>query len=105
MTNGGDDAVPAESLAAPFVGVDSGEWNDLLERGRTRGVLHAEEITHVLRQVEFLGQLGDGVAGHATKGVLHLAQHRQQLPPFAPVPLDDGPDGVAHRETSVPRRR
>jgi len=57
VTNGGDDAMPAESQAAPFVGVDSSEWNDLLERGRTRGVLHAEEITHVLRQVELSGDV------------------------------------------------
>ncbi|MFN6121363.1 MAG: RNA polymerase sigma factor RpoD [Actinomycetes bacterium] len=56
MTNGGDDVVP-EVPAAPFAGVDSGEWNDLLERGRTRGVLHAEEITHVLRQVELSGDV------------------------------------------------
>ena len=38
MTNGGDEP---QNETAPFVGVDSSEWSDLLERGRTRGVLHA----------------------------------------------------------------
>ncbi len=54
MTNGGDEP---QNEVAPFVGVDSSEWSDLLERGRTRGVLHAEEITHVLRQVELSGDV------------------------------------------------
>ncbi|MEY4230405.1 MAG: polymerase sigma factor RpoD [Actinomycetota bacterium] len=59
MTNGGDeliiDAAPIGD--APFEGVDSAEWTDLIERGRTRGVLHAEEITHVLRKVELSGDV------------------------------------------------
>ncbi len=42
---------------APFQGVDSTEWSQLIERGRERGVLHAEEITHVLRQVELSGDV------------------------------------------------
>jgi RNA polymerase primary sigma factor len=42
---------------APFAGVDSEEWIDLIERGRVRGVLHAEEITHVLRKVELSGDV------------------------------------------------
>ncbi len=56
MTDVGEDVTP-DSPAAPFAGVDSGEWSDLLERGRARGVLHAEEITHVLRQVELSGDV------------------------------------------------
>jgi RNA polymerase primary sigma factor len=42
---------------APFVGVDGAEWAALMERGRQVGVLHAEEITHVLRQVELNGDV------------------------------------------------
>jgi hypothetical protein len=59
VTNGGDeliiDAAPIGD--APFEGVDSAEWTDLIERGRARGVLHAEEITHVLRKVELSGDV------------------------------------------------
>ena len=54
MTNGGSEAL---NEPAPFTGVDSDEWIDLIERGRTRGVLHAEEITHVLRKVELSGDV------------------------------------------------
>ncbi len=54
MTNGGSEAL---NEPAPFTGVDSDEWTDLIERGRTRGVLHAEEITHVLRKVELSGDV------------------------------------------------
>ena len=54
MTDGG---VEAPNDRAPFVGVDSAEWADLIERGRVRGVLHAEEITHVLRKVELSGDV------------------------------------------------
>jgi RNA polymerase primary sigma factor len=43
--------------AAPFEGVDPEEWETLLDRGRARGVLHAEEITHVLRKVELSGDV------------------------------------------------
>ena len=54
MINGGNET---QIEPAPFEGVDSNEWTDLLARGRTRGVLHAEEITHVLRQVELSGDV------------------------------------------------
>ncbi len=36
----------------PFDGVDAGEWEELVERGRRAGSVHAEELTHVLRHVE-----------------------------------------------------
>lgn len=43
----------AEPLpVCPFDGVDPVEWEALIERGRGSGVLLAEDITHVLRQVE-----------------------------------------------------
>ncbi|MCU1361659.1 MAG: rpoD, partial [Ilumatobacteraceae bacterium] len=55
MTDGG--ANNASERPSPFVGVDSDEWQSLLVRGRARGVLHADEITHVLRQVELNGDV------------------------------------------------
>jgi RNA polymerase primary sigma factor len=54
VTDGG---LEAPNDSAPFADVDSEEWADLIERGRVRGVLHAEEITHVLRKVELSGDV------------------------------------------------
>ncbi len=43
--------------AAPFDGVDSGEWTGLVERGRESGAVHAEDVTHVFRHVELTGDV------------------------------------------------
>ena len=37
---------------APVVGVDELEWEALVERGRTSGEVHADQVSHVLRHVE-----------------------------------------------------
>ncbi len=50
-------AADAAAQPTPFDGVDAVEWQALLTRGSTQGVLHAEEITHVLRQVELTGDV------------------------------------------------
>ena len=54
--------------AAPFVGVDVGEWADLVERGRRAGAVHAEDVAHVLRHVELTGDvlatIQSTMAGH-----------------------------------------
>jgi RNA polymerase primary sigma factor len=42
----------ASNASPPVDGVDQDEWDALLERGAELGVLHAEEITHVLRHAE-----------------------------------------------------
>jgi RNA polymerase primary sigma factor len=42
---------------APFSGVESGEWHELILRGRETGAVHAEEVTHVLRHVELTGDV------------------------------------------------
>ena len=48
-----DTPADAESATRPrFDGVDAQEWDDLIERGRDKGGLHAEEVAHVLRHVE-----------------------------------------------------
>ena len=36
----------------PYVGVDASEWQTMVARGTSRGVLHADEIAHVLREIE-----------------------------------------------------
>jgi RNA polymerase primary sigma factor len=45
----------------PFTGVDVSEWQAMLVRGRADGVLHAEDIAHVLRQVELSSEVLDRV--------------------------------------------
>ena len=49
MSNGTADAA-ADST--PYVGVESNEWNAMVERGSAAGVLQADDIAHVLRKVE-----------------------------------------------------
>ncbi len=52
-----DGAVSNTPDAAPFPGVDITEWQQMLNRGSAHGVLHAEEIAHVLRKVELTGDV------------------------------------------------
>ncbi len=67
---GKSDDVVDESPApdAPFAGVDTGEWDKLVERGRKSGEVHAEDVTHVLRHVELTGdvlvEVREAMAGH-----------------------------------------
>ncbi len=63
-------AVDAAAKLPPFAGVDAGEWHQLVARGAGVGVLHAEEIAHVLRDVELTGDvLADVEAQLASKGI------------------------------------
>ena len=41
----------------PFDGVDPHEWIELVTRGRAEGVVHAEAVTHVLRNVELTSEV------------------------------------------------
>ncbi len=57
-----DDVVAVASVAAPpleppFPGVDADEWTELVRLGRDDGVLHADDITKVLRHVELTGDV------------------------------------------------
>jgi RNA polymerase primary sigma factor len=54
VSNGTADAA-ADST--PYVGVEAGEWHDMVERGTAAGVLHADDIAHVLRKVELTGDV------------------------------------------------
>ncbi|CAN5524961.1 RNA polymerase sigma factor RpoD [soil metagenome] len=46
--------VTAETTAGspPYEDVDIGEWQAMVARGAARGVLHADDIAHVLREIE-----------------------------------------------------
>ena len=63
-----DEEASRDASAAPFVGVDPAEWNDLVLLGRERGAVHAEDLTHVLRHVELtsevLVEVQSAMAGH-----------------------------------------
>ncbi len=51
----GHEPVELPTEEPPVQGVDRSEWNDLIERGRGDGQLHAEEVAHVLRDIELTG--------------------------------------------------
>ena len=110
MSYGGSDAVVR---VAPFAGVDDTEWHQLLVRGQSRGVLHAEEIAHVLRHAELtpdvIAEINTIAATHGitvddkVEGLDELAD---ATPPngLAGAPLDnsaaDETDGLLARRRS-----
>jgi RNA polymerase primary sigma factor len=51
----GDDSLKLSTIPPPMDGVDRSEWDALVARGRAHGQLHAEQIAHVLRDVELTG--------------------------------------------------
>ena len=67
----------------PYIGVDAGEWQTMVARGTSKGVLHADDIAHVLREIELtpdvLLEVHNILAGHG-------------------VTIDDGVDEL-HDET------
>jgi RNA polymerase primary sigma factor len=70
----------------PYEGVESGEWQAMVARGSKAGVLHADDIAHVLRKVELNADVLLEV--HTTLGGLGIA-------------IDDGIDDL-HDDTPVP---
>ena len=53
----GAESLDSPAIAPPCGGVDRSEWDALVGRGRAAGELHAEDITHVLREVELTGDM------------------------------------------------
>jgi RNA polymerase primary sigma factor len=51
----GDDPVILSTVPPPLDGVDRSEWDALVQRGRADGGVHAEQVAHVLRDVELTG--------------------------------------------------
>jgi len=83
-----DDAASVEG--APFLGVDAGEWGDLVARGRSSGAVHAEDIAHVLRHIELSGDV--------------LAQVQSTMAGYG-ISIDDEVDHIADDTPSGGRRR
>ncbi len=91
--------VPVASRAAvnTLDGVDPTEWDALLARGRQLGSVHAEQVTHVLRDVELTGDVLDQVKDTLSEAGITLdetidvdadAEPEDDTPPAAPRVLE-----------------
>ena len=65
------------------------EWDALIERGRVSGAVHAEDVTHVFRDVELTGDV--------------LADIQQAMSAFG-ITIDDAVEGVVDETPSSLRR-
>jgi len=87
---------------APFEGVDPGEWEKLLVRGRARGVLHAEEITHVLRQVELNGDVLSQVQVELASQSIAIDETIDDLPEADDTPPQGASTAESDLDTAAP---
>jgi RNA polymerase primary sigma factor len=97
---------------APFDGVDLAEWEALIERGREHGVLHAEEITHVLRTVELSGDVLSAVQEELAARQISIDEtvdelHDDATPTHLPRPIGEPSidDELEDTEDLLARRR
>ena len=72
-----------------MAGVDAGEWQSLIDRGRQQGSIHAEQVTHVLRHVELTGDVLDSVQHTLTEAGISLDETVDGLD--EPIEGDDTP--------------
>ncbi len=96
-------------IESPFTGVDPGEWSRLVARGDAAGLIHAEAITHVLRNVVLTGDVLVTVRQAFSDRGIHIDDtveevHEDPTPtngvarPVAPAADDDeGAAGVVAR--------
>jgi RNA polymerase primary sigma factor len=73
------------TIDPPFEGVDAGEWVGLLARGEAAGVLHAESITHVLRNVELNTDVLEAVRGELTNRGITIDESVDQVDDATPT--------------------
>ena len=113
MTSSTTDA----TAVTPYEGVDAGEWQALVNRGLAAGVLHADQISHVLRQVELTADvLADVQAKLAALGigiddrVDEITESSDSTPttgierPELPDLLADGEEGAEDTDGLLARR-
>jgi RNA polymerase primary sigma factor len=84
-----DSAADANLTQTPPHGVDAGEWDALVERGRVSGGVHAEDVTHVFRDVELTGDV--------------LVDIREAMTSFG-ITIDEAVDAVVDDTPSAIRR-
>ncbi len=70
-------------------GVDAGEWQSLIDRGRQQGSIHAEQVTHVLRHVELTGDVLETVQYTLTEAGISLDETVEGLDET--IEVDDMP--------------
>jgi RNA polymerase primary sigma factor len=98
-----EEVVAPVDVTPPVGGVDTDEWGSLVERGRALGIVHAEQITHVLRHVELTSDVLDAVQSDLTgRGIVideaveelqddddQVASSAVVTPPPTPADLDE----------------
>ena len=82
----------------PPAGIESAEWQAMVQRGREAGVVHADEIAHVLREVELTGDLLQLVTRRLGELGITIDEHVDELPDVTPTegierPVPDGLGG------------
>ena len=81
-----DPAADAALVQTAPHGVDADEWDALVERGRVSGAVHAEDVTHVFRDVELTGDV--------------LADIQDAMTSFGII-IDEAVDGGRRRRHAV----
>jgi RNA polymerase primary sigma factor len=89
----------------PYEGVDAGEWQAMMDRGTESGVLHADDIAHVLRHVELTGDvLVDVHASLNGKGIT-IDDHVEEVPDSTPTGGIERPDELSDEVDGILARR
>jgi len=104
MTNSTADA---STGSTPYEGVDAGEWRAMVARGSASGVLHADEIAHVLRKVELTGDVLVDVHATLTGHGIRIDDDIEELTDDTPAPGVERPRSVEVEDTEglLARRR
>ena len=91
----GVEPVDVPTIPPPIGGVDRSEWEVLVERGRADGELHADDIAHVLRDVELTGDALHAVHAALTEAGIRVDDTVQD------DDEDDTPPRGASREVVI----
>ena len=92
------------TVPTPFDGVDSGEWQTMVARGTAKGVLHADQIAHVLRKVELTGDVLVDVQATLTGLGIAIDDRIDDLPDETPPVGAARPSSVEDTEGVLARR-
>jgi len=79
---------PGSGVRCPCPGVDPAEWKDLVESGQPTGVVHADDVAHVLRSVELTGELIEQVRSALATASIRIDETAVEV-------VDDTPAALA----------
>ena len=88
------------TVVCPFDDVDAHAWQGLIERGRERGSVHAEQVTTVLRDIELTGDVLETLKTTLTEAGISLDETVDAVD--EPLEPDDTPTAarrLADRES------